>query len=71
MISPAVARGMGSPLQESRSTLPTGLKMLGQRLASRYFDRQIAEVQVRVAVLNGFTARGYPSLKSCAKSVRG
>ena len=36
------------------------VKLLGQRLAARDFDRQVAEVQVRVAVLNGFTALGTP-----------
>ncbi len=32
----------------------------GQRLAARDFDRQVAEFQVRVAVLNRFTALGIP-----------
>ena len=32
------------------------MKVLGQRLMARDFDRQVAEFQVRVAVLNGFTA---------------
>jgi len=36
------------------------VKWLGQRLAARDFDRQVAELQVRVAVLNGFTALGTP-----------
>ena len=36
------------------------VKLLGQRLAARDFDRQVAEVQIRVAVLNGFTALGTP-----------
>jgi hypothetical protein len=36
------------------------LKLLGQRLAARDFDRQVAEFQIRVAVLNGFTALGIP-----------
>jgi hypothetical protein len=36
------------------------VKLLGQRLMARGFDRQIAEFQVRVAVLNGFTAPGIP-----------
>ena len=34
------------------------VKLLGQRLAARDFDRQVAEFQIRVAVLNGFTALG-------------
>jgi len=36
------------------------VKLLGQRLTARDFDRQIAELQVRVAVLNGYTALGTP-----------
>ena len=36
------------------------VKLLGQRLKARDFDRQVAEFQVRVAVLNGFTALGTP-----------
>ncbi|MCA3457056.1 MAG: IS5/IS1182 family transposase, partial [Rhodobacter sp.] len=36
------------------------VKLPGQRLSARDFDRQVAEVQVRVAVLNGFTALGTP-----------
>jgi hypothetical protein len=34
------------------------VKLLGHRLASRDFDREVAEFQVRVAVLNVFTAFG-------------
>ena len=36
------------------------VKLLGQRLMSRDFERQVAEVQIRVAVLNRFTALGIP-----------
>jgi len=36
------------------------VKLLGQRLSARDFDRQVAEVPVRIAVLNGFTALGTP-----------
>ena len=36
------------------------VKLLGRRLAARDFDRQVAEFQIRVAVLNGFTALGIP-----------
>ena len=39
------------------------VKLLGQRLIARDFDRQVAEFQVRVAVLNGFTALGIPVTK--------
>ena len=36
------------------------VKLLGQRLAARDFDRQVTEFQIRVAVLNGFIALGIP-----------
>ena len=36
------------------------LKLLGQRLMARNFDRQTAELQVRIAILNRFTALGIP-----------
>lgn len=36
------------------------VKLLGQRLMARDFDRQVAEVQVRIAVMNGYTALGRP-----------
>ena len=36
------------------------MKLLGQRLAARAFDRQTAELQVRIAILNRFTALGIP-----------
>jgi chromosome condensin MukBEF MukE localization factor len=36
------------------------IKLLGQRLTARDFDRQITEVHVRIAVLNRFTALGIP-----------
>jgi hypothetical protein len=34
------------------------VKLLGQRLMARDFYRQVAELQVRIAVLNGYTALG-------------
>lgn len=40
------------------------VKLLGQRLSAREFDRQVAEFQVRVTVLNGFTALGIPIMKA-------
>lgn len=39
------------------------MKLPGQRLIARDFDRQVAEFQVRVAVLNGYTALGIPVTK--------
>jgi hypothetical protein len=38
----------------------TGIKMLGERIIARDFDRQVAELQVRAAVLNRFTRLGTP-----------
>lgn len=37
-----------------------GFKFLGDGNMAREFDRQVAELQVRAAVLNGFTALGMP-----------
>ncbi|MGS4947916.1 IS5 family transposase [Meridianimarinicoccus sp. RP-17] len=36
------------------------VKLMGQRLMARDFDRQVAELQVLIAVLNGYTALGIP-----------
>jgi Transposase DDE domain len=36
------------------------VKLLGQRLSARDFNRQVAEIQIRAAILNGFTALGIP-----------
>ena len=36
------------------------IKLLGQSLMARDFERQVAEVQIRIAVLNRYTALGIP-----------
>ena len=36
------------------------VKLLGQSFMAKDFDRQVAEVQVRIAVLNRYTALGLP-----------
>jgi hypothetical protein len=36
------------------------VKLLGQSLMARDFDRQVAEIQIRGAVLNRYTALGIP-----------
>lgn len=36
----------------------------GQRLSARELDRQVAEFQIRVPVLNGFTALGIPATQA-------
>ena len=35
-------------------------KLLGQSVRARDFDRQVAEIQIRIAVLNHYTALGLP-----------
>ena len=35
-------------------------KLLGKRVMVRDCDRQVAELQIRVAILNRFTALGTP-----------
>ena len=36
------------------------VKLMGQSLMARDFDRQVAEIQVRIAILNRYTALGIP-----------
>lgn len=36
------------------------VKLLGQRLSARDFDRQVAGIESRAAILNGFTALSIP-----------
>ena len=52
------------PPEPRRNENATSVKLLGQRLMARDFDSQVAEFQVRVAVLNGFTALGIPVTKA-------
>ena len=40
------------------------MKLVGQRLMARDFNRQVAEVQVRIAIMNGYTALGIPATKT-------
>ena len=47
------------------------VKLLGQRLAARGLDLQVAEFQVREAILNGITAPDTLSMKPWDKSVQG
>lgn len=42
------------------------VKLLGQRLMAQDFDRQFAELHVRVAVMNGCTALGTPVTEAIA-----
>ena len=43
-------------------------KPLGVRAMARDFDRQVAELQIRAVILNGFTALGTPQTQ-CLKGV--
>jgi hypothetical protein len=36
------------------------MKLLGQSLMARNFDRQVAEIQIRITVLNRYSALGIP-----------
>ncbi len=47
------------------------VKLLGQWLVARDFDRQVAELQVRIAALNGYTALGIPSHRGRRISLTG
>ena len=51
------------PPKPRRDENATSVKLLGQRRMARDCDRQVAEFQVRVAVLNGCTALGIPVTK--------
>lgn len=42
------------------------IKLLGQRLTARNFDRQLTEVYVRVGILNRFTTLGTPITQAVA-----
>ena len=39
------------------------LKLMGQSLMIRDFDRQVAEIKIRIAVLNRYTALGIPVIE--------
>ncbi|MDI9822318.1 IS5/IS1182 family transposase, partial [Acinetobacter baumannii] len=39
------------------------IKVLGDKLSGRSFDRQVNEIQARVAVLNRFTELGRPLIQ--------
>jgi hypothetical protein len=46
-------------------------KLLGERVVVRDFDRQVAELRVRTAILNRFTRLGTPRRSPCRNSIRG
>ena len=49
-----------SPPKPGRDQDTTYVKFLGQRLMARDFHPQVAKVQIRIAVMNGYTAPGIP-----------
>lgn len=52
----AIWRGWSGYLRRSRVERKMNcIKLLGQPLMDRDSDRQVAELQVRIAVLNGYT----------------
>ena len=56
-------------LKRRRSLTIWFVKLLGQRRMARDFDCQVVELQVRVTVLNGFTALGIPARSRSAAAV--
>lgn len=48
------------PRQRPRPRSLNCVKLLGQGLMARDFDLQVAEIQIRIAVLNRYTALGIP-----------
>lgn len=55
--------GSPTPPVRLRETKMHCVKLLGQSLMAKDFDPQVAELQVRIAVLNGYTALGIPVTK--------
>jgi hypothetical protein len=53
-------RGSGYHRRSRAETKLRCVKLLGQRLAARDLDRQVAELQIRIDVPNGYTALGIP-----------
>src|SRR3990167_7002927 len=54
------ARWTGYPRRSLVEAKMRCFKLLGERVMSRDFDRQVAELQIRAAILNRFTALGTP-----------
>ena len=45
------------------------MKLLGQSLMARDFERQVAEIQIRIAVLNRYNALGIPVTEPTAQCI--
>ncbi len=64
-LSRAIWRNWSGYHRRSRiETKMHSMKRLGQRLMARDFDRKVAEVQIRIAVMNGYTALGIPDTET-------
>jgi hypothetical protein len=57
---PIWRRWSGYPRRNRAATRMHCVKILGQRLSARQYDRQVAEFHVRVALMNGFIELGIP-----------
>ena len=53
-------RWSGSHRRSRIETKMHCIKLLGQSLMARDFERQVAEIQIRIAILNRYTALGIP-----------
>jgi len=70
--APRAAKYLGRAIWRNRSgyhrrgraeTKMHCMKLLGQRLMARDFDRQVADVQFPIAVMNAYTALGIPVIE--------
>ena len=59
-------RGNGCHRRSRAETKMNCFKLLGQRLMARDFDRQVAEIQIRIAGLNRYTTLAIPITKPVA-----
>ncbi len=57
--------------QSRAETKMNGMKLLGQKPMARDVDRQTAELQLRIAILNRFTALGIPVTEPVVRAARG
>ena len=57
---PVVKRWSGYHRRSRVETKMHCMKLLGQSLMARDFERQVAEIQIRITVLNRYTAIGIP-----------
>lgn len=57
------------PSRDHASHTPAGqrmhcVKLMGQSLMAKDFDRQVAEIEIRIAVLNRYTVLGIPVIEA-------